>query len=278
MGTSRRWLWICVGKYAFASEGMGKWAQRMGELDNTTNSKKIEIGVQAVSSATRMASIKQKVKIGTSMIPDYYFCVERMPSDEKASVNQYKGYYIGRYEAGFANVTEENMGDYGEFMQGLTQETAVQEIENNMGKPVSQKEKIPYVQMTKEQAKGLAERLYTKSSNHVTSKLCSSYAWDTALKYIETKYPGWATTSEGENCGSNQLEKTGYHSVNNIYDIGGNVSEWTTEISRYGENSGNVGRGGDVNDTALECPADIGGYAPTGISGEVVGFRVTLYL
>ena len=63
------------------------------------------------------------------------------------------------------------------------------------------------------------------------SRLCSSYAWDTALKFIDGENGTYAVNSEGDNCGTNKLENTGYHAEKNIYDMGGNISEWTTEKS-----------------------------------------------
>ena len=66
----------------------------------------------------------------------------------------------------------------------------------------------------------IAEKMYEGKS-----KLCSSYAWDTALQFVGGTY---AVNSEGDNYTDN-LENTSYYSIKNIYDMGGNVSEWTTE-------------------------------------------------
>ena len=63
------------------------------------------------------------------------------------------------------------------------------------------------------------------------SKLCSSYAWDTALKFIDGENGIWSVNSEGGNyyTSTSKLKNTGYHKMKNIYDMGGNVYEWTTE-------------------------------------------------
>ncbi len=72
--------------------------------------------------------------------------------------------------------------------------------------------------------------MYT-DNDAVVSRLCSSYAWDTALQFIETNH---AVNSEGDNYSGN-LNKTGENStqekVSTIW--GGNVCEWTTEVYSY---------------------------------------------
>ena len=62
-----------------------------------------------------------------------------------------------------------------------------------------QKDKQVWNYITRDKAKEIAEGMYD-SNNAVTSRLCSSYAWDTALKFIETKNAGYATnSSQGSN-------------------------------------------------------------------------------
>lgn len=105
-------------------------------------------------------------------------------------------------------------------------------------------------------AKQQSEALYTKAKDNVISRLCSSYAWDTALKFIETKYESYATKGKGNNYYGNYADvsftytaidgtaktkaasnndedgiavPTGQTTpVNNIYDMGGNLLELTT--------------------------------------------------
>lgn len=138
----------------------------------------------------------------------YYFH-EAMSEKERASIERYGGYYIGRYEAGVDSERSEvsNINDVARIKASL---------------PV-------YNNVTRDEAITIAERMYVGKS-----KLCSSYAWDTALKFIGGTY---AVNSEGENY-SEKLKNTGYHAEKNIFDMGGNAREWTTETFTASSDSG----------------------------------------
>ena len=183
---------------------------------------------------------------------------------EKTSVAKYGGYYIGRYEVG-------KNGD-----------TAV--VKYNQ---------TPYASITWSTAYGLAKKIITNSE--ATSYLCSSYAWDTAVNFIQNNSTAknYATSIEGFNgnwnpqavkdpsgnvikpAGTSQQLNTGLTTqFCNIFDMGGNEAEFTTELNP-GTSETVVLRGGDYYDNS---PAggrwDIGsGYAYIN-----VGFRATLFL
>lgn len=183
---------------------------------------------------------------------------------EKTSVAKYGGYYIGRYEVG-------KNGD-----------TAV--VKYNQ---------TPYAEITWSTAYGLAKRIITNSE--ATSYLCSSYAWDTAVNFIQNNSTAknYATSIEGFNgnwnpqavkdpsgnvikpAGTSQQLNTGLTTqFCNIFDIGGNEAEFTTELNP-GTSEPVVLRGGDYNSN---CPA---GYRWDDLSGCAhidYGFRATLFL
>lgn len=183
---------------------------------------------------------------------------------EKTSVAKYGGYYIGRYEVG-------KNGD-----------TAV--VKYNQ---------TPYASITWSTAYGLAKKIITNSE--ATSYLCSSYAWDTAVNFIQNNSTAknYATSIEGFNgnwnpqavkdpsgnvikpAGTSQQLNTGLTTqFCNIFDMGGNEAEFTTELNP-GTSQTVVLRGGGYNYAVY--PA---GYRWDSGSGNAVnnGFRATLFL
>ena len=183
---------------------------------------------------------------------------------EKASVAQYGGYYIGRYEVG-------KNGD-----------TAVVKYDQT-----------PYAEITWSTAYGLAKKIITNSE--ATSYLCSSYAWDTAVNFIQNNSTAknYATSIEGFNgnwnpqavkdpsgnvikpAGTSQQLNTGLTTqFCNIFDMGGNEAEFTTELNP-GTSETVVLRGGDYYDY---FPAGNRWDADSGVAYIYIGFRATLFL
>lgn len=184
---------------------------------------------------------------------------------EKASVAQYGGYYIGRYEV------------------GRNSDTAV--VKYNQ---------TPYASIIWSTAYGLAKKIITNSE--VNSYLCSSYAWDTAVNFIQNNSTAknYATSIEGFNgnwnpqavkdpsgnvikpAGTSQQLNTGLTTqFCNIFDMGGNEAEFTTELNP-GTSETVVLRGGGYNYDY--SPA---GYRWDHYSGNAsifYGIRATLFL
>ena len=176
---------------------------------------------------------------------------------EKASVAQYGGYYIGRYEV------------------GRNSDTAV--VKYNQ---------TPYASITWSTAYGLAKKIITNSE--ATSYLCSSYAWDTAVNFIQNNSTAknYATSIEGFNgnwnpqavkdpsgnvikpAGTSQQLNTGLTTqFCNIFDMGGNEAEFTTELNP-GTSETVVLRGGNYSD-----------YGPAGYRWDSLsGYACTRYL
>ena len=184
---------------------------------------------------------------------------------EKASVAQYGGYYIGRYEV------------------GRNSDTAV--VKYNQ---------TPYASITWSTAYGLAKKIITNSE--VNSYLCSSYAWDTAVNFIQNNSTAknYATSIEGFNgnwnpqavkdpsgnvikpAGTSQQLNTGLTTqFCNIFDMGGNEAEFTTELNP-GTSETVVLRGGDYYN--LDLPAGYRWDTSSGGAYISIGFRATLFL
>ena len=183
---------------------------------------------------------------------------------EKTSVAKYGGYYIGRYEVG-------KNGD-----------TAV--VKYNQ---------TPYASITWSTAYGLAKKIITNSE--ATSYLCSSYAWDTAVNFIQNNSTAknYATSIEGFNgnwnpqavkdpsgnvikpAGTSQQLNTGLTTqFCNIFDMGGNEAEFTTELNP-GTSGTVVLRGGNYYS---DLPAGYRWDNGSGLAYIRDGFRATLFL
>ena len=106
---------------------------------------------------------------------------ETMPGEEEESVNANGGYYIGRFEVGDANSTK--------FRTGETE-----------GKIVIKSGQVPYNYISQENAKIKAEALGTEQGYGKSfTKLVSSYAWDTAINFIQIKNNEYATNPQKGN-------------------------------------------------------------------------------
>ena len=198
-----------------------------------------------------------------------YFFTEAMPSIEINSIKKYGGFYIGRYEVGIVGYDEEVK------TSNTNKETEWTGYSN--GKVVVQKDRQVWNYITRDKAKKVAEGMYA-NNKAVISRLCSSYAWDTTLKFIETNHVGYATNREGGNY-SGALKNTGIGSTprNNIYDMGGNVWNLTTEIFSNLDNPYAL-RGGNYVTTVGEYPSGSRNSIIQSYAVDNVGFRSTLYV
>ncbi len=135
----------------------------------------------------------------------------------KTSVNINHGYYMGRYEAGDANAKADRT------------------ISSNQSNPmVCKEDKYVYNYITQPQASTLARGMYTNKK--FTSDLMNSYAWDTAIVFIQ-EFSGDVDYSK-QNRLQTTLAKTGKATDGrnkdvrcNIYDMAGNCFELSTETS-----------------------------------------------
>ena len=129
----------------------------------------------------------------------------------KNSVKANGGYYIGRYEA--RTTTARN--DKGNALTQITEKGTDQ----------------VYNYVTQQQAAQQAQGMYT--SNNFTSDLMNSYAWDTAITFIQkcTDKTNYAKQTSL----NTSFSSTGTTNDNpcNIFDMASNVIEWTTETCSY---------------------------------------------
>ena len=130
-----------------------------------------------------------------------------------------------------------------------------------------------------------SEKMY-EGNTEIKSKLVNSYAWDTALKFIEVAGEKNVDTDSSEWGNYNSsLANTGATSkavACNIYDLAGNIWEWTTENVKVYEGTEDeatdvVIRGGGYNYDGALYPAGCRSRgAPSG-TYAFFGFRPLLY-
>ena len=209
------------------------------------------------------------------------------------SVYQNGGFYVGKYKTGIEDSPKKS------YTSELTQT------------PVIKQNAYPYNYVTCSQAQTLANSM--ESGSH-TSSLMFGVQWDLVLKYLETKGTaqadlktdstsignyydnlweitnenskyapngsGWTSGARGKK-ESNEivLLSTGASetfSKQGIYDIAGNVSEWTLE---YTSNSYYpcANRGGVYSNNGDVYPAADRDNGTTTFYGTIIGFRVSLF-
>ena len=219
------------------------------------------------------------------------------------SVQENKGFYIGRYEAG---TTEPR-----------TSSTT------GKSKVVVKRDAYPYIYVKwgdktntvgEEGAVYLSKNMYSANEIGATSTLCYGVQWDAIMKFVEdsthsitnsttwgnykdnawtierttaqytdttnVKTGNWTaiTSDKSKTSSASYLLTTGASDtfkVKNIFDLAGNVSEWTMEAisSAY-----RVNRGGSYDYGGSNFPASIRYGVYPDNSRNSFGFRLALYL
>ena len=189
---------------------------------------------------------------------------EDIESEEKGfkkSVKENKGYYIGRYEARTAIQRNSPTSD-----NELTQLTE------------KQRDYI-YNYVTQAQAATLSRNMY--DSDFFMSDLTNSYAWDTAIFFLQ-EFDNRVNKSKpysiqnSLNTESIAMKGTTNDIICNIYDMASNCSELTTETSEW-ENQPCVRRGGYYNNNSRYTSIRFGGSISF-CDDVAASFRPILYL
>ena len=202
--------------------------------------------------------------IGDALYED---CTETIPEELLESVNDNEGFYIARFETG----------------------------EGDNKEVISKKGKMIYNKVNSQTAKTLSEQMYRIEDNEfgIISTLIYGAQWDTTLKFImsydvnESGYDIYPFNSTGM---GNYSEGDEFESLNdpavsgaseafrqkNIYDLAGNVWEWTMEMYKDEER---VNRGGDMYNPGNESPASYRNNTPAQTENNThLGFRIALYI
>ena len=216
---------IQLGRYTFAEDGTETLVQSAENYADET---------QLKTSSTSSYYYKELLKTTTSK--------NKKAKDIEAFVTKVLtsgGYYIGRYEAGDATTTS-------------SARTGTNDV-SNPNNPITCKAGVyPYNYINQADASKLCQEMY--SSSNFESDLINSYAWDTAIVFIQ-EFSG-DTDYSMQNRLQTTLAKCGEATDGknndikcNIYDMAGNTREWSTETVSY-SSTPCVGRGGNCINTS----------------------------
>ena len=182
------------------------------------------------------------------------------------SVKENYGYYLGRYEASYGSGS--SVADYKPLSKVSTSTTFSKSKVGSLWNNVTQID-----------AAKISRNMYNNDSSvEVESDLVNSYAWDTAIVFIQemgnTNYANKSSVNSSiMNTGTTGDE------VCNIHDMASNCREWSTEYSTNAESS-----------LARPCVSRGGGYEFSYIltahrnyiiatyKGSSHSFRLTLYV
>jgi biopolymer transport protein ExbD len=167
---------------------------------------------------------------------DYKNAIAKDIEQFKTSVKNNHGYYIGRYEAGVVDYNSSVSTSNSDYKINWTGYTG-----DNI-KLVCKKEQQVWNYVTQNKASELSRNMYGSEAK-VTSDLINSYAWDTAIVFVQkcgkesnsstySRTWGHSSITEGmpQATGTNILTETSKVDKQcNIFDMAGNCLEWTTE-------------------------------------------------
>ena len=252
-----------LGKsYNFSASGITaeNWTEQDGIMSVTSATSYREPDVVTGSDGTKYdadnSNLQQAGLESSATANTFKTQLETEFNNMITSVEKYGGFYIGRYETG-----------------NLSQEKVVV-IKNNtdIGNQT-------WYTMYKK-AKGIAV------NSNVTSSMIWGSQWDATLKWMynsgnaEKKKYTYDSTGKGNyyDTNGNKTIATGSietYAVNNIYDMAGNVWDWTIEAS---STDLRVGRGGGYGNGGNNDPASVRDDDYPTSSYDYDGFRVALYM
>ena len=198
---------ITLGRYTFDNNGLEKLGQKAEDYADETKSTFTE---------------SKELDTYRPGIVDYMAGENRTAKDLAGFINSVKengGYYIARYEASYGKDNKPNSKISNGFI--------------NENSSATKKEGYLWNNITQINAAEVCDSIYTT----VQSDLVNSYAWDTAIVYIQ-KFSNDSDYSI-KTAKKTTLDNTGKNDdeVCKINDMASNCCEWTTEYSQYTSNS-----------------------------------------
>ena len=272
--TGNEFVWIPVDYFEeFKREEFEETTIAVDESDKNTENQEannIEPKEEKVNEITNQSDTELETKeeynelTGDGKTIDETAEIDKKEAQEiYKSVKEYKGFYIGRYEAGI-DVNEPRLS-----ISGTDDEVVIKK----------NKYIYNYITWGKSLESDLDGAVEKARNMYENSTLCYGVQWDAILKWINKDYSInyilKDSTEKGNYDQSGKLIKSGSNENNrikNIYDLAGNVAEWTME--GYGTTK-KVARGGKSGSTDSITTRE-----PNlqNTNDGLIGFRVALYI
>ena len=268
---------ITLGRYTFATSSPGTPAikQKGSEYDQTTLAQatagtldtKHKVGSYYELNGSRTSNEKSDTTGTNTTAKNLKEFIEKTESN--------KGFYIARYEASYGSGYNSSGTDTATKFANAKPLSKVSTA--NSTSSMNYKEGTLWNFITQPQAALVSQNMY-KNDKYVESDLINSYAWDTAIVYIQAMgNSNYANQTDGngtlKNTGSTEDEKC------KIFDMAGNLYELTTEYSTNTTSSRAypcTSRGGNYYGSGLYTSSRSSGSAT--ISYDFVSFRPLLYV
>ena len=262
-----QFVWVPVTQENFESEFVRREGYYKGKIDSM------------------MVYCEEADYTGNNIKVEETVTTKQEAKDMYASVKKNGGFYIGRYEAG----------------KGPDGEVVVQKdanVYNNI--PWSSTGEMQESETATTGGAVELSRNFAKENNYKTvqSTLIYGVQWDAVMNWMRNIVNSKATITdkryvvvgssmgwydENFNLGNEKHktgialgeEKQGLNQVKKIYDLAGNVREWTMETYN---NDRRINRGGDYGGSGINYPASHRSSYEPYISIYIIGFRTTLYL
>ena len=232
-------------------------------------------------------------------------------SSEKTQIEKYGGYYVARYEAGTSNIEGINFSNI-TTTGWRTEKTIYTNITG--GNITSKANEIPYIHSDYATAVEMCERMY-RGNKYVNSGLITGTMWDVMINVMNAKTGCDLSSSNWGNYSNNawkelrgsycDLNSSGGHSTwsnannydtninvkrltstgasNNfqkmhLYDVAGNLWEYTQEMGYNNSTGYFVMRGGSCTDEYSKYPVSFRVYPDKEENWVHYGFRAVLYI
>ena len=268
-----QFVWVPASDKTFKRDNFG--------IDNTPLGYRIML-VEAKDKDIAWDVIKNpdlKVRNGGIWVPE-----EPMYQELLESVEKYDGFYMGRYEASYSS---------GKSIKDYIPSEVVSKIATEEDGAYEKDQLWNFV--TANEAYAIAKNMY-KDNSTVVSHLPYGIEWDTTMNwFIDTKNKtieevrdnssSWGNTGIDTFSNTISLIKSGSFeetNANNIYDMAGNLFEWTREY--FGKDECIINRGGHLRAYRDEIGMLSAGSRTWMTSGgndqrfAAIGFRVALYI